>query len=77
MKHIKSFEGFLNETNNDNLTMMIQGGTEQESMDLLKKANIYVKMSKPPEYGGDYEFEFRTEKDAQKAEEILVKHFEE
>jgi hypothetical protein len=77
MKHIQTFESFLNETNNDYLTMMIQAGTEKESLDLLTKANIHVKMSKPPEYGGDYEFEFRTEKDAQKAEEILAKHFQE
>jgi hypothetical protein len=76
MKHIKTFEGFVNE-NNDYRTMMIQAGTEQESLELLKKANINVKMSKPPEYGGDYEFEFRTEKDAQKAEDILAKHFNE
>lgn len=76
MKHIKTFESFVNE-NNENLTMMIQAGTEQESLELLKKANIYVKMSKPPQYGGDYEFEFKTEKDAEKAEDVLAKHFNE
>jgi hypothetical protein len=61
--------------NTQNRTMMIQAGTEEESMDILQKANISVKMTKPKAYGGDYEFEFKTEQVAQKAEEILAKHF--
>jgi hypothetical protein len=61
--------------NNDYLTMMIQDGTQDESFEILRKANIHVKMAKPPEYGGDYEFTFKSEKEAEKAEEILAKHF--
>lgn len=73
MKHFRTFESFLNEKlSKPELSMMISKDNKDECYALLKKNGIYPKVSEPPHYGGDFEFEFDTEKIAQKAEDILA-----
>jgi len=71
MKHIHTFEDFVNESSHAERSMMIRADQKDQILDLLKKANISVTLTQPPAYGGDYEIEFRTPQHAQKAEEIL------
>jgi hypothetical protein len=71
MNHIKTFESFVNESSYADRSMMISADQKDQILDLLKKANLQVKLSQPPEYGGDYEIEFRTPQEALKGEQVL------
>lgn len=62
----------VNEAKGDELGMMIAKDDKDAALKILDDNNISVKVSSPPQYGGDYEFTFKTGKDAEKAEKLFV-----
>jgi hypothetical protein len=73
MKHIKTFENYLNESSGtyEERSMLMPGSTKDEDLAALKAKGLHFKIHIEPYMGGDYEIEFNTPADAEKASDIL------